>query len=75
MRPFTSTITIDEARRRLRDGVRPITSTERLTLETAAGRVAAADLRSAAFVPPFSRYAMDGYAVIAADTAAATADA
>ena len=36
----------------------------------AAGRVAAADVTSAIDVPPFSRSAMDGYAVIAADTAA-----
>jgi molybdenum cofactor synthesis domain-containing protein len=74
LRPFTSTITIDEARRRLRDGVRPIQRTERVPLAQAAGRVAAADVRSNVFVPPFSRSAMDGYALIAADTAAASAD-
>jgi molybdenum cofactor synthesis domain-containing protein len=75
MRPFTSTITIDEARRRLRDGVRPIARTERVPLAQAAGRVAAADVRSNVFVPPFSRSAMDGYALIAADTGSAGADA
>src|SRR4051794_6740807 len=75
MRPFTSTISIDEARRRLRDGVRPIARTERVPLAHAAGRVAAADVRSNVFVPPFSRSAMDGYALIAADTASATAAA
>jgi molybdopterin molybdotransferase len=74
MRPFTSTITIDEARRRLRDEVRPIERTERVPLAQAAGRVAAADVRSSVFVPPFSRSAMDGYALIAADTASANAD-
>jgi molybdenum cofactor synthesis domain-containing protein len=74
VRPFTSTITIDEARRRLRDGVRPIERTERMPLAQAAGRVAAADVRSSVFVPPFSRSAMDGYALIAADTASATSD-
>jgi molybdopterin molybdotransferase len=74
MRPFTSTITIDEARRRLRDGVRPIERTERIPLAQAAGRVASTDIRSQVFVPPFSRSAMDGYAVIAADTQSATAD-
>jgi molybdopterin molybdotransferase len=74
LRPFTSTITIDEARRRLRDGVHPIERTERVALAQAAGRIAAADLRSAVFVPPFSRSAMDGYALIAADTASATVD-
>src|SRR3954469_14225445 len=74
MRPFTSTISIDEARRRLRDGVRPIARTERVPLAHAAGRVAAADVRSTVFAPPVSRSAMDGYAVIAADTASASAD-
>ncbi len=72
MRPFTSTISIDEARRRLSDGVRPITRTERLPLERAGGRVAAADVAATLFVPPFSRSAMDGYAVIAADTTGAS---
>src|SRR3954469_7413605 len=74
MRPFTSTISIDEARRRLRDGVRPIARTERVPLAHAAGRVAAADVRSTVFAPPVSRSAMDGYAVIAADTATASTD-
>jgi molybdenum cofactor synthesis domain-containing protein len=72
MRPFTSTISIDEARRRLDANVQPIARTERVRLEDAAGRVAAADVASAIDVPPFSRSAMDGYAVIAADTATAT---
>lgn len=72
MRPFTSTISIDEARRRLREAVRPIARTERLPIARAAGRVAAADVSSTGFVPPFARSAMDGYAVIAADTASAT---
>ena len=72
MRPFTSTISLDEARRRLEAAVRPIARIERVRLEDAAGRVAAEDVRSSMDVPPFARSAMDGYAVIAADTAAAT---
>jgi molybdopterin molybdotransferase len=72
MRPFASTISIEEARRRLAAGVRPIARTERLGLARAAGRVAAVDLAAAVFVPPFSRSAMDGYAVVAADTAGAS---
>ena len=72
MRPFTSTISLDEARARLSKGVRPIERSERIPLERAAGRVAAADVVSPIDVPPFSRSAMDGYAVVAADTAAAT---
>src|SRR5258708_8465046 len=72
MRPFTSTIPLEEARRRLDAAVRPIARTERVRLEDAAGRVAAADVTSPMDVPPFARAAMDGYAVVAADTSQAT---
>jgi len=54
--------------------VRPIERTERVSLEQAAGRVAAADVASPIDVPPFARSAMDGYAVIAADTVGASRD-
>ena len=74
MRPFTSTISFDEARRRLDAAVDPIARTERVSLGAAQGRVAADDIRSSIDVPPFSRSAMDGYAVIAADTSGATVD-
>jgi molybdenum cofactor synthesis domain-containing protein len=75
MRPFTSTISLEEARRRLDANVRPITRTERVRLDAAAGRVAAADVASTLDVPPFARSAMDGYAVVAADVAGASAAA
>jgi len=75
MRPFTSTISLDEARHRLNDAVAPIARTERVALIDAAGRVVAADVRSDVDVPPFARSAMDGYAVVAADTANASRDA
>jgi molybdenum cofactor synthesis domain-containing protein len=68
MRPFTSTISLDEARRRLHDAIVPIARTECVALDEAAGRVAAADTRSDIDVPPFARSVMDGYAVVAADT-------
>jgi molybdopterin molybdotransferase len=74
MRPFTSTIPFDEAQRRLRDAVKPITRTEHVGLERAAGRVSAEDVASTLDVPPFTRSAMDGYALVAADTATATSD-
>lgn len=75
MRPFTSTISLDEARRRLDAAVRPISRTERVRLDAAAGRIASADVTSAIDVPPFARSAMDGYAVVAADTVAASRSA
>src|ERR1700704_5390460 len=75
MRPFTSTISLEEARRRLGAAVRPIARTERVRLEEAAERIAAADVILAIDVPPFARSAMDGYAVVAADTVGATRSA
>src|SRR5258708_1508495 len=72
MRPFTSTISFDEARRRLAAAVVPIDRTERVPLAAAGWRVAAEDIVSPIEVPPFARAAMDGYALVAADTAAAT---
>src|SRR5579862_573864 len=75
MRPFTSTISLEEARRRLDGAVRAIDRTERIDLASAGGRVAAADVASPIDVPPFARSAMDGYAVIAADVASATRSA
>ena len=74
MRPFTSTISIDEARQRLASNVRPIERTEWVPLSEAAGRVAGADVHATLFVPPFSRSAMDGYAVVAADSTNASKD-
>jgi molybdenum cofactor synthesis domain-containing protein len=75
MRPFTSTISLEEARHRLTAAIRPIARTERVTLADAAGRVVASGVTSSIDVPPFARSAMDGYAVIGADTAGATRDA
>jgi molybdenum cofactor synthesis domain-containing protein len=49
----------------------PITRTETVPLLDADGRVAARDLIATVEVPPFDRAAMDGYAVVAGDTAGA----
>jgi molybdenum cofactor synthesis domain-containing protein len=72
MRPFTSTISLDDARKRLEANIHPIDRTEHVRIEDAAGRVAASDVASPIDVPPFARSAMDGYAVIAADTGRAS---
>jgi molybdenum cofactor synthesis domain-containing protein len=63
---------LSEARRRLDSSVRPIARTERLAIGSAAGRVAAVDITSPLDIPPFARATMDGYAVVAADTAGAS---
>jgi len=68
--------TIEEARRKLlgcvtRGGARQALSCERLEIAKALGRVLAADVIAPENVPDFSRSAVDGYAVISADTAGA----
>ena len=72
MRPFQSTISIEDARRIIREAVRPIERVERVPLLESRGRVLAAAVRATADVPPFSRAAMDGYAVIARDLESAS---
>src|SRR5262245_53962462 len=72
MRPFTSTISLDEARAIIERALVPIARVERVALSAASGRVLAQSITSAADVPPFSRAAMDGYAVRAEDTAGAS---
>ena len=71
MRPLKALIPFDEARRIAIDLVRPIERTERIALLDAAGRVAAEDVASKIDVPSVDRAGMDGYAVIARDTALA----
>ena len=75
MRPFTSVISLPEARLRLAGAIRPITRIERVGLDAAGGRVVAREVAAPLDVPPFARSAMDGYAVVAADTSGATRDA
>jgi molybdopterin molybdotransferase len=72
MRPFGKIIALDEARAILDGAIRPIDRTEVLPLQQANGRVLAQDIFSTADVPPFSRAAMDGYAVRAEDTSGAS---
>ena len=74
MRPIEGVIALDEARAIIGRAITPITRTERVPLGQANGRVLACDVTARADVPPFSRAAMDGYAVRATDTAGATRD-
>jgi molybdopterin molybdotransferase len=68
MRPFESTISIEQALGILRDAVIPLDRVERVTIDDAAGRVLASDIAAPQDVPAFDRAAMDGYAVRARDT-------
>jgi molybdenum cofactor synthesis domain-containing protein len=68
MRPIRETIPLEEARALILESARPVTRIESVRLEEVHGRVLARDVVAAADVPPFSRAAMDGFAVVAADT-------
>ena len=72
MRPFGKTIALEEARAIIESALRPIDRIEVLPLQQANGRVLARDIVSTADVPPFSRAAMDGYAVRSEDTTGAS---
>ncbi len=75
MRPFASTIPLDEARALLAAAARPLDRMEDVPLAALGGRVVAEDLVAGGDVPPFARAMMDGYAVHADDTNGATPDA
>ena len=62
-------ISVEEARRRLLEPLRPL-GAEQVALSEAVGRVLAEDVAARRTQPPFAVSAMDGYAVRAADVAA-----
>ena len=66
-------LTLDDALSRLLGAVAPLADTESLSTFDARGRVLREDVRSTLDVPPQDNTAMDGYAVRAADVAAAGA--
>jgi molybdenum cofactor synthesis domain-containing protein len=68
MRPIRETIALQEAREIIEQATPRVERVERVTLASASRRVLAADVVSPMDVPPFTRAAMDGYAVVAADT-------
>ena len=72
MTPFGDTISLEQARAVINGALRPIDRSERVPLDRTHGRVLAQDVIATADVPPFSRAAMDGYAVRAADTTGAS---
>ena len=61
------------ARRRLLAAVRPIERTDRISIDTAFDRIAAASVRAAVPVPPFARASWDGYTVRSTETRSASA--
>lgn len=72
MKPFRSTLPLDEALAIVRETIVPIARTERVPIARAHDRVLASTVVATADVPSFDRSAMDGYAVVAADTKGAS---
>jgi molybdopterin molybdotransferase len=68
MRPIKDTIPLEEARAIIASSIALIDRTELVPIGEANGRALARDVTSDRDVPPFPRAAMDGYAVVAADT-------
>ena len=68
MRPIRETIPLDEARALMAVAARAVERTETVPLDRAHRRVLAGPVVAGQDVPPFARAAMDGYAVVAADT-------
>jgi molybdopterin molybdotransferase len=71
-RPERRAIPIDEARAILAIHGEPVARVEQVGLDEASGRVLAEDVYAEGDLPPFSRSAMDGFAVRAADTTGAS---
>jgi len=68
MKPFTVLVSRIEANILIEANTKPLTRTEEVQLDEAAGRILAFDVVAGFNVPPFDRASMDGYAVKAADT-------
>lgn len=68
MRPIKRLIQFDVALALALREAKPVDRVESMPLEDASGRVSAEDIVSRIFVPPFTRSAMDGYAVRAKET-------
>jgi len=67
-------ISVEDAQSRILSQIHPGPQIETVSLADAVGRVLADDILSPMAVPPFTNTSMDGYAVIADDTASATAE-
>jgi molybdopterin molybdotransferase len=66
-------LSLEDARAQMLDGLTPLPA-EEVTLDAALGRVLAADLTALTTLPPWDNSAMDGFSVVAADIAAASAE-
>lgn len=72
--PAAGLLSVEEARDRILGDLTPPAGSERIVPAAALGRVAADPVLAAISLPPWDNAAMDGYAIRAADVAAAGAD-
>ena len=72
MRPFEKLVSLEEALRAIDKASKPTDRTEEVPIWSAGGRVLAEDVKAGMEVPPFTRSAMDGYAVRSADVRSAS---
>jgi len=63
MRPFTMLLPFAEARKIVESNIGTVERTEKVTIDEAVGRVLSEDFVANMDIPPFSRAAMDGFAV------------
>jgi len=68
LKPFGALLSFEEAIKVVEANINPISRTESVNVDDAAGRVLAEDFKATLDTPPFNRSAMDGYAVRAEDT-------
>jgi len=68
VKPFGKLISFDEAQAIINNNINPVTEMETVNLDQCPGRVLAESIIARLSTPPFTRAAMDGYAVIAGDT-------
>ncbi len=68
MRPFSSLVSLEDAKSIILENTKPLEEQEGVPIENAHGRAMAEDIKAEMDVPPFARSAMDGFAVIAEDT-------
>ena len=71
---FTELLSVEAAREAILAGVEPV-ERERISTDSALGRALAKPVIAAVSLPPWPNSAMDGYAIVAADTGSAREDA
>jgi molybdenum cofactor synthesis domain-containing protein len=72
MKPFKELMPREEAIKVILKNVKPVTGTEKTSIQDSIGRVLAVEVVAGFDVPPFDRASMDGYAVKAQETKGAS---